>query len=96
MRSEDGDRYYGKKCSDIPCSQVEGQVESITFNSDHGRIEYRYEYNGCDYLAGNNLWLNGETSKLESHDRVDLIIDPENPSRAYITSLYLGSVGKDK
>ena len=68
--------------------EVNGCVQSISFIKDRGRVEYEYEYNGQSHHAGNAIWKNRETIKIQEGDEVVLIIDPEKPSRAFIASLY--------
>jgi len=68
--------------------EVKGRIHSIGFMKDRGRVEYDYEYDGKSYHAGNAIWKNRETTKLQDGDEITLIVDPDNPSRAFIASLY--------
>lgn len=68
--------------------EVKGRIQSIGFIKDRGRVEYDYEYDGQSYHAGSAIWKNRETTKLQNGDEIVLIIDPDNPSRAFIASLY--------
>jgi hypothetical protein len=67
--------------------EVMGRIQSIGFIKDRGRVEYDYEYDGKSYHAGNAIWKNRETKKLQDGDEIALIVDPDNPSRAFIASL---------
>jgi hypothetical protein len=69
-------------------SEVEGRIQSIGFVKDRGRVEFEYDYDGRTYQGGSAIWKNRETSQLQDGDEVTLVIDPENPSRAFIASLY--------
>lgn len=68
--------------------EVKGRVQSIGFIKDRGRVEYDYEYDAKSYHAGNAIWKNRETTKLQDGDEIILIVDPDKPSRAFIASLY--------
>jgi hypothetical protein len=68
--------------------KIQGRILSIGFIKDRGRVEYDYEYDGQSNHAGNAIWKNRETTKLQNGDELTLIIDPDKPSRAFIASLY--------
>jgi hypothetical protein len=68
--------------------EVTGQIQSIDFYKDRGRVEYDYEYEGKSYHAGNAIWKNRETTALNDGDEITLILDLDNPSRAFIAALY--------
>jgi hypothetical protein len=69
--------------------EIKGRILRIRFYRDRGRVEYKYEYQGRTYKAGNGLCKNRETTQLQAGDEIVLILDPEKPSRAFIASLYL-------
>lgn len=68
--------------------EVKGRIQSIGFIKDRGRVEYDYEYDGQSYHAGNAIWKNRETTKLQDGEEILVIVDPKRPSRAFIASLY--------
>ena len=68
--------------------EVKGRIQGIGFIKDRGRVEYEYDYNGRSYRAGNAIWKNRETTRLHDGDEIcRLIVDLDNPSRAFIASL---------
>ena len=68
--------------------EVKGHIQSITFFKDRGRVEYEYQHKGQTYQSGNAIWKNRKTTRLQNGDEITLIVDPKNPSRAFIASLY--------
>jgi ABC-type uncharacterized transport system permease subunit len=68
--------------------EVIGRIDTVWFVKDRGRVEYSYELDGKTYQSGNAIWKNSETLTLRDGDQIDLIVDPENPSRAFLASLY--------
>jgi hypothetical protein len=67
----------------------DGTVTRINFVKDRGRVEYEYQFNGETYEAGNAIWKNRETEAIRPGQRVELIVDPSRPSRAFLASLYV-------
>ena len=72
---------YGPAC--------DGTVTGIWFTKDRGRVEYEYQFEGQTYQAGNAIMKNRQTEAIRQGDRVELIIDPSRPSRAFLASLYV-------
>ena len=66
-----------------------GTVTLVWFMKDRGRVEYEYQFEGKTYQAGNAIMKNRETDTIRQGDRVELIVDPSRPSRAFLASLYV-------
>ena len=66
-----------------------GTVTAIWFMKDRGRVEYEYQFEGQTYQAGNAIMKNRETETIRQGDRVELIVDPLRPSRAFLAALYV-------
>ena len=66
-----------------------GTVTLVWFMKDRGRVEYEYQFAGQTYQAGNAIMKNRETQTIRQGDRVELIVDPAKPSRAFLASLYV-------
>lgn len=70
-------------------SEVTGVILGIGFAKDRGRVEYQYEHEGQTYRAGNAIKKNAQTSQLLPGTSISLMVDPQKPSRAFITNLYV-------
>ena len=68
--------------------EVNGHILSVGFVKDRGRVEYEYEFQGKTYVAGNAIMKNKQTEQIQTGDEVNLIVDPEKPSRAFLAFLY--------
>ncbi|WP_406661078.1 hypothetical protein V7O66_00725 [Methanolobus sp. ZRKC3] len=69
---------------------ITGHIDSpYYYKRSSSRIEYKYEYQGEEYLRGNAI----PTSKLmelnfNEGDEVVIRLDPENPKKAVIKDIY--------
>lgn len=68
---------------------VLGRISSAYLNRDRGRVEYTYSYHGKFYQSGVSIHRNSHTKALKVGEGVILVVDPRNPRRAFIRSLYL-------
>lgn len=69
--------------------EVPGVITHIMFFKDRGRVEYSYEYEGQAHRAGQAFHRNRRTAALQLGQRVAVMVDRFNPSRALIRDLYL-------
>jgi hypothetical protein len=67
---------------------VRGQITAIDFNRDRGRAEYTFDYQGETYRASAPLHRHGRARALQVGEKVILMIDRQNPRRAFIRDLY--------
>lgn len=69
--------------------EVPGVVSDIYFFRGRGRVSYIYTYQGQKYISGNAINKTKRTRSLVQGEQVTLVIDPNNPKRAFIRDLYL-------
>lgn len=67
---------------------VDGRITYLEFYKDRGRVEYKYSYNDEQYESGNALPKNAYTSALKKDMLVSLIINKDNPKKAFIKELF--------
>jgi hypothetical protein len=68
--------------------ETPGTVSNITVNRSVTYIDFTYVYRGRQYVSGNFVRLRGRSNLVKNGDRVTLILDPNNPLRAFIPDLY--------
>lgn len=66
-----------------------GVITSVRFYKDRGRVEFAYSVQEQRYESGNALNRTARTRELQEGHRVRLIVDPQNPRRAFLRDLYL-------
>jgi hypothetical protein len=66
-----------------------GVIESVEFFRDRGRVTFRYDHEGQSYERGSGIMKNARTKALEPGQELTVIVDPENPKKAMIRSLYV-------
>jgi hypothetical protein len=69
--------------------EVAGKVTGIGFRRDRGRIEYAYSYQGQTYHGANAIHKISKTRYLKPGDEVALLVDPDNPKRAFVRDIYI-------
>jgi len=69
--------------------EARGQIDSVFFNRDRGRIQYTYTFQGQTYTSGAALHRTRKTKTLQAGDQVILVVDRDKPRRAFIRDLYL-------
>jgi hypothetical protein len=73
--------------------EVRGKITEITLPRDRGKVHYSFYYNNKEFNSYAPIHRNKQTLDLKNGDRVILIIDPEQPVRAFIRDLYLKAEG---
>jgi hypothetical protein len=68
--------------------EVPATIASISFFRDRGRIDYTYSHMGQKYLSGNAIHKVKRTEALTVGQQVIVMIDRNNPKRAFIRDLY--------
>ena len=63
-------------------------INNISFFRDRGRVEYVYTHQGQRYASGNAIMKVKQTQALKVGEQVVLMIDGNNPKRAFIRDLY--------
>lgn len=70
-------------------AEAHGQVSSIWFHRDRGRVNYTYDYQGQSYSCGSAIMKNRQSRGLEPGMEVTIVVDRNNPGRALIRDLYV-------
>ena len=69
--------------------QTKGVVTGLSFFRGRGRLEYSYTFQGEKQVSGNAINKNSRTRKLRVGQAVTVIVDRNNPKRAFIQEIYL-------
>jgi hypothetical protein len=64
-------------------------ISNVSFFRDRGRVDYIFNYQGQKYASGNAIHKVKQTENLKVGDEVIVIVDRNNPKRAYIRDLYV-------
>jgi len=64
-------------------------INHISFFRDGGRVGYVYTYQGQEYTSSNAIQKGEETLALKLGEQVILVVDRNNPKRAFIRDLYM-------
>lgn len=64
-------------------------VSNISFFRDRGRVDFVYTYQGQKYIGGNAILKVKQTQALQIGEQVIVIVDRNNPKRAFIRDLYI-------
>lgn len=65
-------------------------INNVSFFRDRGRVDYVYTYQGQKYVSGNAIHKVKQTLALKAGEQVVLMVDRNNPKRAFIRDLYVG------
>lgn len=63
-------------------------IKNVFFFRDRGRVDYAYTYQGQNYTSGNAIHKVKQTRALMIGEQVTLVVDRNNPKRAFIRNLY--------
>lgn len=70
---------------------VRGQVLSVGENSEYiGNAVIVYQYQGREYRVTNVTERADGRKEFTPNDSVEIVVDPNNPSRAFLAELFLG------
>lgn len=64
-------------------------ISNVSFFRDRGRVDYVYTYQGQKHASGNAIHKVKETIALNIGEQVVLVVDRNNPKRAFIRNLYM-------
>jgi len=70
-------------------AQTQGVVTRIGFFRGRGRVEYSYTFQGEKQISGNAINKNSRTRKLQVGQSVKILVDPNDPKKAFIREIYL-------
>jgi hypothetical protein len=63
-------------------------ISNVSFFRDRGRVDYVYTHQGQKYAGGNAILKVRQTRALQVGEQVIVVIDRNNPRRAFIRDLY--------
>lgn len=69
--------------------QTPGNISHLAFFRDRGRVEYVYTYQAQKYCSGNGIHKVKQTEQIRVGSNTILVVDRNNPKRAFIRDLYL-------
>jgi hypothetical protein len=69
-------------------SEVQGKVIAVEFRRVGGRVGYSYSFGQKRINSGAALRLSAHTRTLRKGDRVLVVVDHDNPKRAFVRDLY--------
>ena len=69
--------------------QAQGVVTGLSFFRGRGNIQYSYTFEGEKQTSSNAINKNSRTRKLRVGEAVTVIVDRNNPKRAFIREIYL-------
>jgi hypothetical protein len=69
--------------------QTMGVVNSVGFFRGRGRVEYTYTFQGEKQTSSNAINRNSRTRNLRVGQSVKVLVDPDNPKRAFIQEIYM-------
>jgi len=64
-------------------------INHISFFRDGGRVGYVYTYQGQEYTNSNAIQKDEQTLALKLGEQMILMVDRNNPKRAFIRDLYI-------
>jgi len=69
--------------------EAPGMITRIGFFRGRGRVDYAYSYQGQKYTSGNAISRSKHTRNLMSGQQVTVLVDRNNPKRAFVKEIYL-------
>ncbi len=69
--------------------QAKAVVTQIGFFRGRGRIDYVYTFQGQKLSSGNAINRNSRTRNLKIGQEVTVLVDRDNPKRAFVKEIYL-------
>ena len=70
-------------------TEAKGIVTGLSFFRGRGRVQYSYTFQGEKQTSDNAINKNGRTRKLRVGQTVTVLVDRNNPKRAFIREIYL-------
>ena len=63
-------------------------ITDISFFKDRGRVEFQYTNNSQEHNTGAAIMKNKQTETFTAGSQIEVVLDPERPSKAMIVELY--------
>lgn len=70
-------------------TEAKGVITHIGFLRGRGRVEYSYHARGEKHTSSNAINRNGRTRNLRIGQNVQVMVDLDDPKRAFIREIYL-------
>ncbi len=70
-------------------SVVSGRITFVSLRRDRGRLDYTYIFEDKTYKSGVSIHRNAQTKELRAGERIILLVDQNNPKRAFMRDLYV-------
>lgn len=70
-------------------SVVSGRITFVSLKRDRGRLDYTYNFEGKVYESGVSIHRNAQTKELRAGEKIILLVDQNNPKRAFMRDLYI-------
>jgi hypothetical protein len=70
-------------------SVVSGRIAAVSLKRDRGRLEYTYTFKKKFYQSGVAIHRNAQTKELRAGEKIILLVDPKQPTRAFMRDLYI-------
>ncbi len=68
---------------------VKGHVTHAPYVKDRGTFKYKYIYNNQEYSSWNLVHRTKETKSIAPGQEVEIVVNINNPSKAFIRQLYV-------
>lgn len=68
--------------------ETPGEISSVSFFRDRGRVSYIYTYQGEKFISSNAVMKTKRTRALQVGDPVTVMVGRDNPKKAFIRQLY--------
>lgn len=69
--------------------EAQAVIGKVFFFRDRGQVDYSYTFQGQNYVGGNVLHKVKQTQALAAGQQVTVMVDRNNPQKAYLRDLYL-------
>lgn len=69
--------------------EAQGTITGIRFFRGRGRVDYVYSFQGQKYSSGNSVNRTKSTRALRDGQQVTILIDRNDPKRAFVKDIYL-------
>ena len=69
--------------------ETQGTIMGVSFFRGRGRVEYTYNFQGQKYMSGNAINRTKHTKTLRDGQQVTILIDRNDPKRAFVKEIYL-------
>lgn len=65
-----------------------GQVDTVAFFRDRGRIEYHFTHKGEQFNSANAIMKTKTAQSIKPNTAIDILVDPKNPRQSLIRIIY--------